>query len=89
MLVNPPIRVGFELESHLLDAQALARRASLKQRDAGLARMVIVIADTALNRASLAAADPTLRAAFPLRGRALLTDLRAGRLPRDNGVLAV
>lgn len=32
-------RVGFELETRLVDAQALVRRISLKQRDAGISSM--------------------------------------------------
>jgi transcriptional regulator with XRE-family HTH domain len=87
VLVNPPLRIGFELESRLLDAQALVRRAALKQRDARLTRMILVIADTEANRASLRAGEATLRAAFPLGARAVLADLRAGRVPADNGVL--
>ena len=53
MIVDPPLAVGFELESRLLDAQALVRRMALKQRDAGLVRLILVVADTEANRTAL------------------------------------
>jgi hypothetical protein len=89
VIVEPAVQVGFELESRLLDAQAVTRRAALKQRDAGLACLVLVLSDTAANRRSVAAAGPTLRAAFPLGGRAVLWALRAGRAPSAGGILFV
>jgi hypothetical protein len=89
MIVEPGINAGFELEVRLLDAQAVSRRASLKQRDAGLACMVLVLADTAANRAAVAAADATLRAVFPLDGRSVLQSLRTGRAPPAGGILFV
>jgi transcriptional regulator with XRE-family HTH domain len=83
------LRVGFELETRLVDAQALVRRLALKQRDAGLASMVLVLADTRTNRAALAAADETLRSAFPLARREVIASLRVGRAPGANGVVLV
>jgi hypothetical protein len=81
--------VGFELETRLMDAQALVRRLALKQRDAGLARMVLVLADTRTNRAALAAADGTLRSAFSLAKREVIASLRDGRAPNANGIVLV
>lgn len=81
--------IGFELETRLADAQAVARRATLKQRDAGLDRMVLVLADTRANRAALAAAWPTLRATFPAEPRSLLAALRAGAAPSANGTVLI
>jgi transcriptional regulator with XRE-family HTH domain len=89
VLVDPALRVGFELESRLLDVQALVRRANLKQRDARLARMVLVVPDTPGNRAAAAAGHATLSAAFPVGHRAVLSALRASELPPANGVLWV
>lgn len=80
-------RVGFELETRLVDAQAVARRATLKQRDAGLACMVLVLADTRGNRSALVKAAPTLRATFPLDPRAVMAALHAGEMPRENGIV--
>lgn len=66
VLVDPALRVGFELESRLLDAQALVRRVMLKKRDAHLACMVLVLPDTPTNRAAVASGKATLGAALPL-----------------------
>jgi hypothetical protein len=89
MIVAPRIDAGFELETRLLDAQALGRRVLLKQRDSALQSMVIVLPDTAINRASVSTAAPTLRPAFPLGSRAILAALRAGQTPTANGILFV
>jgi len=89
MVVDPPLRVGFELESRLLVAQGLARRVALKQRDARLARMVLVVPDTPANRAAAASGQATLDAGFPVGHRATLAALRAGELPKGNGILWV
>jgi hypothetical protein len=79
--------VGAELESRLVDWQAVARRALLKQRDAGLEAMLIVLPDTRHNRSTIAAAGAAVAASFPLRSRAIMTPLRQGRIPAANGVL--
>lgn len=89
VLVDPQLRVGFELESRLLDVQALIRRVALKQRDAGLARMVLVFPDTPANRAAASTARATLSAAFPAGHRSVLAALRVGQLPPANGMLWV
>jgi len=82
-------RVGFELETRLVDAQSLVRRLMLKQRDAGIARMIVVLADTRANRAALAAGGETLRPAFPLARHQVIASLRAGRVPDANGIVLV
>ncbi|MCA1588569.1 MAG: hypothetical protein LC744_07935 [Chloroflexi bacterium] len=84
---NPPLRTGFELESRLVDGQAVARRALLKQRDANLACMILVFADTTANRRAVASSEATLRPAFPLGARQLLFALRSHRTPPANGIL--
>jgi putative transcriptional regulator len=89
MISQPRINAGFELESRLGDAQATARRCLLKQRDAGLDAMILVLADTRANRLAVAGADATLRAAFPLSSRTVLRALRAGRAPEGNGIVFV
>jgi hypothetical protein len=83
------LRVGFELETRLVDAQALVRRLALKQRDAGMASMVLVLADTRTNRAALAAAGETLRSTFPLARSEVIASLRVGRAPNANGIVLV
>lgn len=87
VIVTPSLGTGFELESRLFDGQALVRRTLLKQRDANLACMILVFADTIANRRAVAAADATLGPAFPLGARRLLSALRSGRTPEANGIL--
>ena len=92
--IDATLRVGaqvvaFELETRLMDAQATARRATLKARDAGAAALILVLADTRWNRSAMAASAPTLRASFPLSPREILAALRARAVPRDDGILVV
>jgi hypothetical protein len=82
-------RVGLEIITRLTDGQAQARSALLKQEAAGLDRMVLVLGQTRGNRAALAAASPTLVPSFRIGPRGVLADLRAGRLPRANGIFLV
>jgi transcriptional regulator with XRE-family HTH domain len=83
------LRIGFELETQVVDAQALVRRLALKQRDAGLTAMVLVLADTRSNRAALVASTATLRAAFPRSTTEVVAALRAGHAPLGNGIVVV
>jgi hypothetical protein len=69
------------------DVQAQTRRAALKQRDGGLDRMILLIADTRHNRAALATCRASLRETFPLDNRAILNAFRAGTIPGKNGIL--
>jgi transcriptional regulator with XRE-family HTH domain len=73
--------VGVEAETRLGDIQAMQRRIALKQRDGGLERVVLLIADTRANHRAFAAAEVAIRSQFPLGPRATLAGLRAGRLP--------
>ena len=80
-------RVGVEIESRLVDWQAVARRALLKQRDAALDAMVIVMPATVHNRMVVREVGSALSASFPLSGRSVLRSLRDGRVPPANGVV--
>jgi transcriptional regulator with XRE-family HTH domain len=80
-------RLGVEAETVLSDVQAQTRRAALKQRDGGLNRMILLVAETRHNRDALAACRESLREAFPLDTRRILTDLRDGSIPASNGIL--
>ena len=66
---------------------AQVRAILLKQRDASVGCVVLVVADTRHNREAVPHAEPTLGPAFPLRGHAVLRALRAGRVPPSNGLL--
>jgi hypothetical protein len=71
----------------LADCQAQLRAAHLKQRDAELDRMVIVVKATRANRRALREAAPAIADAFPGSSRRLLAILAAGELPPSNGVI--
>ncbi len=70
-----------------MDAQAQVRAILLKQRDASIGCVVLVLADTRHNRQVVPHGEPTLGPAFPLRGHAVMRALRAGRVPPANGLL--
>jgi transcriptional regulator with XRE-family HTH domain len=82
-------RIGLEVITRLTDTQAQARAALLKQEAARLDRVVLILAQTRQNRAALASGGPTLQPSFPMTPRAILADLRAGRIPPANGIFLV
>jgi hypothetical protein len=78
-----------EAETRLRDVQALLRRLSLKQRDADVDRIALVVADTRHNRHVLRLAAAEFAAAFPVLGRDALASLRAGSLPTGSSVIVL
>jgi transcriptional regulator with XRE-family HTH domain len=76
-----------ELETRLMDAQAVVRRITLKSRDSGIDRVILVLADTRLNRRAVAAAEAMLRPNFPTDSATVLGALRRGRLPARGGIV--
>ena len=87
VLARERSRVGVEAIARLEDAQTEARGIGLKQQAAGLACMVILLADTRHNRYVVRAGAPTLDPMFPLRGRVVMSALRAGHAPPANGIV--
>lgn len=75
-----------EAETHLDDIQALERGIAGKQRDLGVARIILLVADTRHNRAVIARV-PELRRRFPVGTRACLAALAAGRDPGGDGLV--
>lgn len=81
---------SIEGESKILDAQALSRRVSIKQRDdPGCGVVILVVNDTAHNRRILAEHREALRSQFPLDGAAIARAIRAGRIPPLSGIILV
>jgi transcriptional regulator with XRE-family HTH domain len=80
-------RVGLEFYTRLADVQAQLRQVHLKQRDAGLERVVVVLRATVANRQAIRAAAPAVIEAFPGSTRRVLAALEAGRLPETNGIV--
>jgi transcriptional regulator with XRE-family HTH domain len=76
-----------ELESRVSDAQALVRRVTLKKRDSGIDRVILVVLDTRTNRLAMRAATPLLETEFPLQDRAIRRALAAGAVPSASGIL--
>jgi transcriptional regulator with XRE-family HTH domain len=70
-----------EAETRLGDVQALLRRLTLKRRDGGVDRLVLLVADTRHNREVMRAASVEFAAAFPANARRALPLLAAGLDP--------
>jgi transcriptional regulator with XRE-family HTH domain len=80
---------GIECYTRFHDCQAQLRAALLKQRDAQLARLIIVVRGSHANRRAIAAAADIIRLSFPLGTRSVLSALRAGRDPGANGIVLI
>jgi hypothetical protein len=78
-------RVGLEFYTRLADVQAQLRQVHLKQRDAGLERVVVVLRATVANRRAIRAAGPAIIDLFPGSTRRVMAALEQGRLPETNG----
>lgn len=81
--------LGVEAETRVRDAQAVARRVNLKQRDGELDHVILLVADTRANRLALQAARPELVDAFPITPRIALAALAEGRSPGGNAVIVL
>ena len=81
--------IGVEAETRIRDAQAVARRTNLKQRDGELDHVVLLVAGTRSNRRALAAAARELSAAFPIPQRDSLRALRDGRDPGGSSIIVL
>lgn len=82
-------RAGCEAETRLADVQALERRLALKARDGAVDLLILVVADTAHNRAVLGREREALRSLLPLDGRDVRRALREHRLPEASGVIVL
>jgi len=80
---------GVECYTRFHDCQAQLRAAHLKQRDAALQRLIIVVRATRANRIAIAAASDLLALNYPLGTKAVLAALRAGRDPGANGLVLI
>lgn len=89
MVRGPGWRYGTEAETHPTDAQALARRTELKQRDGQVDGVLLVLPDTRHVRMFLAAAADVLLLSFPVSGRRAIDLLRAGIDPGGNSVIVL
>lgn len=76
-----------EAETRFVDAQAQLRRLHLKMRDGAAESVLLIIADTRANRASVDAAGMVMTESFPISPRRALAALRAGRHPGGSAVV--
>jgi transcriptional regulator with XRE-family HTH domain len=83
------VRIGVIAETRIRDLQALLRRENRKQLDGRVDRLILLVADTKTNRASLDEAGAILATSFPLRTRAILAALGRGEAPSANGVVVL
>ena len=81
------LRVAIEAITRLADIQAQVRSGLLKQRDSGVERLVLLVADTHANRRALREGIALLRGDLPLGTRAVLTSLGLGDDPGANGIV--
>lgn len=87
MVVGHGERSAVEAVTRLADVQALLRRIALKQRDADIDRVVLLLSDTLRNRDAARAAGPLIRDAYPTGARDALARLRAGAHPAASAVI--
>lgn len=80
------LEVLVEAETHIDDIQALERGIAAKQRDLGVARVILLVADTRHNRAIIEGV-PELRRRFPIGTRACLFALTQGRDPGGDALV--
>jgi transcriptional regulator with XRE-family HTH domain len=75
-----------EAETHLGDFQALERRIGSKARDLGANRVVLLLADTAHNRA-MVNTTPAIRERFPIDTRAWFRAIGRGQDPGGDALV--
>jgi len=81
--------VGVEAETRVRDVQALVRRMRERERDGGVDEVVLVLAESAVNRRLLPELLEALGPRFATPPRSLLKALRAGQPLPGSGVVFV
>jgi hypothetical protein len=86
-LLSGPVAIGIEAETKPSDLQAIERAISLKLRDSGIERAILLLSSTHANRALVRRHITALRQTFPLDTRATLAALASGLDPGANGLV--
>lgn len=89
VLRGPTVSIGVEAETRLRDIQAIDRRVMLKLRDSMLDRVIILIASTRTNRATLREVGDSIRTNYPISSHRALDALVNGRDPGGNAILVL
>lgn len=82
-------RAHVEAETRIADVQALQRRLALKMRDGHADRLILVVARTRTNTATLAAVRGAMATMFPLSHREVVARLREGDDPGGSGIVCL
>lgn len=80
------VEVLVEAETRVDDVQALERKINAKQRDMGISRAILLVADTRHHR-DLVAQIPEFRSRFPVSARACFAALGEGRDPGGDALV--
>lgn len=89
MILGVDWRFGVEAETAPHDAQALARRLSIRLRDGEVDGLLPIVRDAPRVRDFLAAGSGVLQPLLPVSPRQALAPLRAGLRPPGNAVIPV
>lgn len=84
---NPAVRIGIEGQTRLRDLQAVERKIALKERDGGMDRVILLVANTRHDRDVVRAHADLLQARFPIPGPRALELLGAGVDPGGNALI--
>lgn len=88
-LLRDRLSIGVDAETHIRDAQEVTRRLTVKGRDAGCDRIILLVSDTHANRRAIRLARHVLASVVPLDTRAVLRALSEGRDPGANGLVVL
>lgn len=89
LLRLPSMPCAVEVFTRFHDCQAQLRDVMLKQRDARIPRLIVVVAATHANRRAVAAVADVARTTFPIGTREVLASLRRRQAPRANGLIFI
>jgi hypothetical protein len=81
--------IGLEFVTRFHDCQAQLRAIRLKQRDSGIARIVVVVKGTHANRVALHAVADVVHATFPIGTRRALAALANGEAPGGDALVFI
>jgi transcriptional regulator with XRE-family HTH domain len=87
LLWNAETSVGVEAITRLRDVQAQIRAAQLKRQDAGVKRLVLLVAASRANRRALREADALIRSSFTAGARTALAALGHGTDPGGDALI--
>lgn len=89
VVAGPGWRLPLDAETRLNDVQALSRRETLKRRDDGSSRSILLVAGTRNNRHVLRLARADLIGTFPLSGARALAALARGEPPDHSAIVVL